>query len=65
MESFVVGFFTGLVGLGYFMYGKREGKFSAILSGVLLSVYPFFLSNMIALVLVGVAFAAIPFFVDF
>jgi len=53
----------GCVGFVCFVYGKRQGRFPQMLAGVILSIYPYFVSNLVAmaviallvLVLLGVA----------
>lgn len=56
---------AGAFGVGYFMYGKKQEKFAPMLAGVLLCVYPYFTDNVIALIAIGVALLAFPFFIDF
>lgn len=53
------------LGMGYFVYGKKQGKASALLGGAALMVYPYLVSNVLLLVLLGAAFAAVPFFLEF
>jgi len=57
------GVLFGAVGLGYFVYGRRQQSFVPLLCGVALMVLPYFTSNILLLVIVGVAIAAIPYFV--
>jgi hypothetical protein len=56
--------FSG-IGLGYFVYGKRQQNLSALLSGIALLVAPYFLESSYALVGVSGAFMALPFMLDF
>ena len=51
------------IGLGYFIYGRRQGKTIPLVSGVMLMIYPYFMPNVIVLVIIGAIFAAIPYFV--
>jgi hypothetical protein len=51
------------IGLGYFIYGRRQGKTIPLLCGVVLMAYPYFMPNTIALVITGAIFAAVPYFV--
>jgi hypothetical protein len=51
------------IGLGYFIYGKRQGAPIPLASGVALMVFPYFVSNSWAMVLVGAALMAVPYFV--
>ena len=63
--SLVIGIFTGAIGMGYFIYGKRQAKFVPLIAGMMLCVYPYFVDGVIWLVLVGVALMAAPFLLDF
>jgi len=51
------------VGLGFFVYGKKQQSAVPFLCGLALMVFPYFISNTVLLVTVGVALAAIPYFV--
>jgi len=53
----------GAIGLGYFMYGKKQAAIVPMICGVALMVYPYFVSNTIVLVVIGVVLAAVPYFV--
>lgn len=48
------------IGMGYFVYGKKQANKVALLSGIALMVYPYFTSNDYALVLIGVGLMAVP-----
>jgi hypothetical protein len=56
--------FAGVLGTAYFVYGKKEGKISFLLSGAALCIYPYFVESLWASALVGAALAAVPFFVE-
>lgn len=55
----------GSIGVGYFIYGKRQQKFSALGAGAALCVYTFFVSNTYLLVAIGVGLLAVPFVTDY
>ena len=63
--SLMIGIFTGAIGVGYFMYGKRQAKFVPLLAGMMLCIYPYFVDRVLWLVVVGVALMAAPFLIDF
>ena len=65
MNSFIVGAIAGAIGVGYFIYGKRQAKFTPLLAGILLCVYPYFTDSLLWLSVIGVALAAAPFLIDF
>ncbi len=57
------GVLFGSIGIGYFIYGRRQSKLIPLLCGVALMVYPYFMPNVAALVIVGAIFVAVPYFV--
>ena len=53
----------GAIGLGFFVYGRRQHAIVPFVAGIGLMVFPYFVSNVFALVAVGVALMALPYFV--
>ena len=53
------------IGLGYFLYGKNQKALVPALCGMVLMVFPYFVSSSWVLVGIGVALMAIPCFVRF
>jgi len=51
------------VGLGFSMYGKKQSAVVPLVCGLILMIFPYFISNIILLVVVGFALMAFPFFV--
>jgi hypothetical protein len=51
------------IGLGYFIYGKRQQAPVPLACGIALMVFPYFVSGSWTLVLVGAALMAVPYFV--
>ncbi len=49
------------IGFGYFRYGKRQGASLPLIVGVALMVYPYFTTNILAVVVVGLLLMAGPF----
>ena len=62
-SSLLWGVLFGAVGLGYFVYGRKQRAVVPLLCGVALMVVPYFISDARLLVLVGAAIAAVPYFV--
>jgi len=52
----------GSIGLGFFLYGKKQRAVVPLVCGVALMVFPYFVANPILLVGIGVALIAIPYF---
>lgn len=48
------------IGLGYFVYGKKQGHTSALLCGIALMVYSFFLANLYAMIAIGIGLMLLP-----
>jgi hypothetical protein len=63
--SLAIGVLTGAIGVGYFIYGKRQARFAPLIAGMLLCVYPYFVDSVPWLVVVGLLLIAAPFFIDF
>lgn len=57
------GVLFGAFGMGYFLYGRKQNNFIAKISGIILMVFPYFISNTYLLVLIGAVFIALPFVV--
>jgi hypothetical protein len=55
----------GAIGVGYFVNGKRQRAIVPMECGLALMVFPYFFASAWALVLVGAALMAIPYFVRF
>jgi len=48
------------IGIGYFIYGKRQENTVARYSGIALIVYPYLIDNKYAVLAIGVALMALP-----
>jgi len=57
------GVIWGSVGLGYFVYGKKQKAAVPLFCGIGLMIFPYFISNSYLLVLSGIVLAALPFFI--
>lgn len=60
----LLGMLLGSVGLGFFIYGKKQGAPVPLVCGLLLMVVPYFISDTTLLLAIGVALVAIPYFVS-
>jgi len=63
--TLTIGILAGAIGVGYFMYGKRQTKFVPLIAGMALCVYPYFVDSVLWLVVIGIALMAAPFLLDF
>jgi len=55
------GLLFGSIGAGFFIYGKKQGKPVPLLCGIALAVFPYFVSNLLGLVALGIVLCAIPY----
>ncbi|MEP7060930.1 MAG: hypothetical protein ABI881_00910 [Betaproteobacteria bacterium] len=63
ISSLFWGLLFGSIGLGFFVYGRKQKTVVPLFCGIGLMVFPYFLTNTILLVAIGVALIAIPYFV--
>jgi hypothetical protein len=64
-SSLIWGLLFGSIGIGFFVYGKRQRVIVPLVCGVALMIFPYFVSSAILLVAIGVALIALPYFVRF
>ncbi len=48
-SSLFAGVILGALGTGYFVYGKKQGRYLAMASGAALCIVPYFIGNLLAL----------------
>ncbi len=60
---FFWGFILGAIGLGYLSYGVKQKKGVPLLSGVLLSGFSYFITNLLYMFMLAALFMLLPFFV--
>jgi lipid-A-disaccharide synthase-like uncharacterized protein len=63
-STLFVGILAGVIGLSYFIYGKRQERIGFLAAGVGLCVYPYLVSGLALQILMGLGLAAVPFFID-
>ena len=51
------------IGLGFFVYGKKQKAVVPLVCGLGLMIYPYFVSNTVLLVAIGAALTAAPYFI--
>ncbi len=57
------GMLFGSIGLGFFLYGKKQRAIVPLCTGIALSIFPYFIPNLTLLILVGVVLIALPYFI--
>ncbi len=53
------------IGLGYFLYGKKEKMTVPFAAGLALMIFPYFIESSILLGTIGIALSALPYFLRF
>lgn len=64
VESLFLGLLFSSIGMGYFIYGRKQANKVVKYSGIALMVYPYFITGSIAIVLVGLVLMVLPKFID-
>ena len=54
----------GAFGLAYFVYGKKNGAIVPLICGVCLMIFPYFISGLVPLLLVGLILILLPRFIQ-
>ncbi|RYY80479.1 MAG: amino acid transport protein [Moraxellaceae bacterium] len=62
-SQLLLGVLFSSIGLGYFIYGKKQKTIVPFLCGLILMIFPYFVENTGLIVLVGAVVSAIPYFV--
>ena len=57
------GMLFGAIGLGFFLYGKKQKAVVPLSTGIALFIFPYFISNVYVLIIAGIILIAIPYFV--
>jgi hypothetical protein len=57
------GLLYGSIGLGFFIYGRKQKAVVPLICGLALMIFPYFVSNTILLVAIGAVLIAVPYFV--
>jgi len=63
-STLFVGIVAGVLGLSYFIYGKRQERVGFLAAGVGLCVFPYLIHDLALQIVVGLGLVAAPFFID-
>ncbi len=61
--SIMWGVLFGSIGMGYLVYGKKQRRGIAILSGLSLCVFPYFVSSIFLIIIIAIVLMALPFYI--
>lgn len=65
MSTVMWGVLFGSIGMGYILYGKKQRRGIALLSGIALCAFPYFVSNAFLMIFIGIVLMALPYFVRY
>lgn len=57
------GVLFGSIGMGFFIYGKKQKRAVPLLCGLALMVFPYFVSSTLPLVTIGGLLISVPYFI--
>jgi hypothetical protein len=61
-SSLLWGLVFGSIGFGFLLYGRKQRAVVPLICGLGLMVFPYFVSNTILLITIGIVLIAIPYF---
>jgi hypothetical protein len=61
-SSLLWGLLFGSIGLGFLIYGRKQRAVVPLVCGLALMIFPYFVSNTILLITIGVVLIALPYF---
>ena len=62
-SQLLLGVLFSSIGLGYFIYGKKQKVIVPFICGLILMIFPYFIENTWLIMLVGSVFMGIPYFI--
>jgi len=60
MGTLLLSIFFGSIGVGFFIYGKKQQRLIPLISGMGLCVFPYLMTSPYAMAIVGTALTAAP-----
>jgi len=64
LMSLILSIFLGMIGMGYLGYGKKAQRYSMVIAGLLMMVFPYAVENIILMLLISGVLCAGPFILD-
>lgn len=61
--TLLLGVLFSAIGLGYFIYGKKQQQIVPLVCGIVLIIYPYFIANAVLLTIIGLALCIAPKFI--
>jgi len=61
METFVWSIVFGIIGMGYFSFGRKQEKNIFLISGIALMLFPYFVDGLTLTITIGITLCVLPF----
>ena len=61
METFIWSIVFGIIGWGYFSFGRKQDKTMFLLFGIALMLFPYFIDGLTTTIMVGIGLGILPF----
>ncbi|OTG65554.1 amino acid transport protein [Acinetobacter silvestris] len=62
-STLLLGVLFSSIGLGYFLYGKKQKKTMPFVCGLILIIFPYFIDQTAVLLIIGSVLSILPYFV--
>lgn len=59
--SLLISVLFGAIGTGYFIYGKKQSEYIFLIAGIILVIYPWFVTDALPSFIVGLVVSIAPF----
>ena len=59
----LLGVLFSSIGLGYFLYGKKQKVVVPLVCGIILMIFPYFIDNTTLIIMIGTLFSILPYFI--
>lgn len=59
----LLGVLFSSIGLGYFLYGKKQKVVVPLVCGIILMIFPYFIDNTTLIIMIGILFSILPYFI--
>ncbi len=59
----LLGLIFSCIGLGYFIYGKKQQRSIPLVCGLSLMIFPYFVENTLWMTVIGIVLSVLPYFI--
>jgi hypothetical protein len=63
METFIWSIVFGIIGMGYFSFGKKQDNAVFLLFGIALMLFPYIIDGLVKTITIGIMLGVLPFVV--